>query len=325
MFEGKNRWNVGIDLGGTKIEVGLVDSQGQIIESCRLETDVQGGVAAVEQQMVEVVRSLASKSPYPLEGVGIGVAGQVEARTGRVIFAPNLYWHDVPLQEDLRRLLSLPVAVVNDVRAATWGEWLYGAGRQTKNLVCLFIGTGIGGGVVANGSLLTGSSNTLGELGHLVVDFRGPLCTCGNKGCLEAFAGGWGVAKQAQEAILNGNYKHSILMEMAHGDIRNITAKTIVQAAEQGDFLARQILEQMEQALIAGIVSIIHAFNPERLVIGGGLFEGLPGLIERIEPSIRKKALKAALTHLNIIPAQLHQQAGVIGAAVLEKENKSDE
>ena len=194
-------WAIGVDLGGTKVEVAQVDSAGQVRQRLRRPTDVRDGPAAVEAEIVAAVRELRQAVDAPPIGVGVGVAGQIEAASGAVRFAPNLGWHDVPLQADLQQALGLPVAVTNDVRAATWGEWLHGAGQGCDDLVCLFVGTGIGGGVVSGGRMLTGGSNTAGELGHMTIDLHGPPCHCGNRGCLEALAGGWAIARRAQEAI----------------------------------------------------------------------------------------------------------------------------
>jgi glucokinase len=132
---------------------------------------------------------------------GSGSAGQIDPEHGMVRFAPNLGWHNVPFQSDLAGALGLPVVVTNDVRAATWGEWLHGAGKGCNDLVCLFIGTGIGGGVVSGGKMLSGCSNTAGEVGHMIINLHGPPCSCGSRGCFEALAGGWAIARQAREAV----------------------------------------------------------------------------------------------------------------------------
>lgn len=312
-----DQYAIGVDLGGTKIAVALTDSEGHILDQTLLATDVAGGYLAIENQIAEAVHTLIKKHPYSIAGIGVGVAGQVEAKTGAVIFAPNLRWHHVSFQEDLMRLLNKPVIVVNDVRAATWGEWLYGAGQQCQNIVCLFVGTGIGGGIVCNGEVLQGSSNTLGEVGHTIIDFKGPKCTCGNDGCLEAYAGGWGVARQAKESLLKEPEKGSILMKLADSDIEKISAKLVSLAASQGDEIAKSVMQTMEQALIAGAISIVHSFNPERFVLGGGFIEGNPYLVEKISKGVHEKALKAATAKLAVVSAELHQEAGVVGAAAL--------
>ncbi|MBE0617241.1 MAG: ROK family protein, partial [Proteobacteria bacterium] len=172
---------VGVDLGGTKVAVGLVDADGGLVRRTRRTTDVQAGPEAITAQIAAAVKELrAVAGPDPI-CVGVGVAGQVEPDSGRVRFAPNLKWQDVPLGRLLREALGLPVAVTNDVRAATWGEWLHGAGQGCDHLVCVFVGTGIGGGVVTHGRVLEGYAKAAGELGHMTVALGGPECTCGNR------------------------------------------------------------------------------------------------------------------------------------------------
>jgi len=308
-------WAIGVDLGGTKVEVAQVDATGVMGQRLRRPTDVKDGPSAVEAEIVAAVHDLQTQVGSSAMGVGVGVAGQVDRDNGTVRFAPNLDWHDVPLQADLNEALDLPVLATNDVRAATWGEWLHGAGQGCGDLICLFLGTGIGGGIVSGGRILSGCSNTAGELGHMTIDLNGPPCHCGNQGCLEALAGGWAVARQAQAAVSNQPDAGSTLLEMAGGKPEAITAKLVVQAAHSGDALAGQLVDAMTQALIAGAVSLVNAFNPRRLILGGGLIEGLPELIEQVNQGLRQRALTAASAPLEVVPAQLHNDAGAVGAA----------
>jgi glucokinase len=174
VFRQKGRWAIGIDLGGTKTIVGQVDGQGKVRRKLLLPTNAPKGPASVKQAIASAVQTLLKDAGSLPAGIGVGVAGQVDAQKGAVFFAPNLGWRDEPLREDLARATGLPVRVENDVRAATRGEWLYGAGRGCNDLICLFVGTGIGGGVVSGGRLLAGCSNTAGELGHITIDLNGP-------------------------------------------------------------------------------------------------------------------------------------------------------
>lgn len=311
------RYAIGVDLGGTKIELGIVDEKGCIHQHRRLETLVHQGPAAVEEQILESVRSLQQETGVPLSGIGIGVAGQIQPRTGLVIFAPNLKWHYFPLQANIEKAIKIPVCIVNDVRAITFGEWLYGAGKGCRDLLCVFIGTGIGSGVVSDGRFLTGCSNTFGEIGHLTIDFNGPLCTCGKKGCLEAFAGGWGIAARAQEAIkANAQGKESqCMLKLADNKLEAVTAKIVVEAHRQEDPMAKVLMEEVQKALVAGFASLVNAYNPCRLIIGGGFIDGMPEMIPIIEEGVKKIALKAATQSLEIVRAQLGKGVGVIGSA----------
>ena len=313
----KDEWTVGVDLGGTKVEIAQVDSDGRLVRRLKCRTNVKGGPKAVERDIVDLTRQLkelASSSPV---GIGVGIAGQIDPQEGVVVFAPNLSWHDVPFQSDLRKALELPVVVTNDVRAAAWGEWLHGAGEGCDDLICLFVGTGVGGGVVSGGRMLTGCSNAAGELGHMTIELNGPICTCGQRGCLEAFAGGWAIAKTAQEAVSSDPAAGAMLMKLAGGTPDNITAKTVSEGARARDPLSLRLLERVGHALIAGASTIVNAFNPCRLILGGGVIDGLPELVDHIDRGTQKRALPAAAKSLQVLRARLGNDAGVVGAATL--------
>jgi glucokinase len=322
MAEEKPEWAIGVDLGGTKVEVALVDSAGTILERRRHPTPVSEGHDAVIKVIINLIQRLRQSGPDSAPaGVGIGVAGQVEAASGLVSFAPNLKWHDVPLGEDLQRSLELPVKVINDVRAATLGEWRHGAGRDCDDLICLFVGTGIGSGIVSGGRLLTGCTNSAGEVGHMTIDLHGPECSCGNRGCMEALAGGWGIARRAQEAIAADPEAGASMLIAAAGLVPNgplmqkINARLVAESAREGDPLAQKLMHEASDALVAGAVSLVNAFNPCRLILGGGVIEGSPELITEVEQGIQRYALAAARAKLQVLPAKLHNDSGVIGAA----------
>ncbi len=315
---------IGIDLGGSKIAFGTVDEEGRLLELLRHDTEMQGGYRAVLNQVVKGVEQLKGASGISMSGIGIGVAGQVDPGTGAVIFAPNLDWHNVPLKADVQAACAVPVAVTNDVRAALWGEWLFGAGRGCGDLVCIFIGTGIGGGIVCGGKVLEGCSNTAGEIGHMTVDLRGPLCNCGNRGCMEALAGGWAIARRAHENVKADPVLGSTILRMAGGTVEDITARTLVQAFYVGDALAAQIIDEVTDALAAGIAALVNAFNPCRIILGGGIIEGMPEMVSRIDNGVRRRALRAATGCLVISASKLGNEAGVIGAAALAMKTSYD-
>lgn len=317
MLKRELRYAIGVDLGGTKIELGVVDEMGSIHGHQRLVTLVQEGAAAIEEQILAGIDSLIRNADVPLLGVGIGVAGQVQAETGMVVFAPNLKWHNFPLQAHMEKVLKIPVRIVNDVRAITLGEWLYGAGKGSRDLLCIFVGTGIGSGVVSGGKLLTGCSNAFGEVGHLTIDLNGPLCTCGKQGCWEALAGGWGIAARAQEAIEadgRGNASQALL-NLAGGHLSAVTARVVVEAYHQKNPMAEQLIKQVEKALVAGCASLVNVYNPCRLILGGGFIDGMPEIIQTIDKGIKENALKAATQSLEVVKAQLGKEVGVLGSA----------
>lgn len=308
-------WAIGVDLGGTKIAVAKVGLEGFLEKRLLIETNVKGGPPAVIADIVRAVRHFQETAESPPAGVGVGVAGQIDEKSGLVRFAPNLGWRDEPFGQNLSKELGLPVTVINDVRAAAWGEWRHGAGRGCSDLVCLFVGTGIGGGVVSGGRMLTGCSNTAGELGHMTIDRHGPPCHCRNHGCLEALASGWAIAGRARDDIRHDPSAGAHLLAEAGGEIEAVTAKTVAQGARAGDLLARRLMDDVASALIAGAVIIVNAFNPCRLILGGGVIEGTPELVARIDEGVRRRALSAALSKLEVLAAQLHNDAGVIGTA----------
>jgi len=311
----KEQYAIGVDLGGTKIEIACVDSNGTVLKKLRLATDVNGGSQAVQNQIIAGINEIRSDLSIPVIGIGIGVAGQIDPHSGIVHFAPNLNWHRVPLRDNIASALHMPVFIINDVKAAAWGEWLFGAGVGHEDVVCMFVGTGIGGAIISGGKMLDGCSNTSGEIGHMTIDMRGPMCTCGNRGCLEAISGGWAIAKHAKESILTYQTANSTLLELADGKIENVSAKTVIEAVRKHDYLAQLILEHVKQGLIAGCVSIVNAVNPSKLILGGGIIDGAPELIPLIEWGIRQRALQAAVSSLHVASAKLGKEANVIGAA----------
>ncbi len=309
---------LGIDLGGTKVEISLVDPTGCVIASHRSPTQPEKGPDGVIADIVECVRGCFGAAGKTAQAAGIGMAGQIEKDTGIVRFAPNLGWHDVPLKDSLEKELNVPVLVTNDVRAATYGEWRYGAGKGSDDLVCIFVGTGIGGGVVSGGRLLEGCNNAAGELGHITIVTDGRKCHCRNYGCLEAYAGGWAIAERAQEAVQSEPKLGQPIIELA-GSIGQISALTVTQACANGEPLAQRIVEETVQYLAAGLVGIVNAFNPCLLVLGGSVVEGLSAYISAIELIVRRNALEVAVEELRITTTSLGNKAGAIGAAALAR------
>ena len=309
---------MGVDLGGTKIETALVDAAGHILSSHRRLTHLDKGPDRVIADIVMSVETCQGEVSKRAQALGIGVAGQVD-RAGTLRFAPNLGWRNVPLQQRLEETLNMPVAINNDVRAATWGEWQHGAGQGVDDLVCLFVGTGVGGGIVSGGRLLEGCRNTAGELGHITIVSGGRRCHCPNQGCLEAYAGGWAIAKRAQEAVSSDPEAGQCLLTLA-GSVREISAATVTQAYTDGDLLASRLVEETAQYLAAGVVSIVNTFNPRLLVLGGGVIQGLSEYVCKVERTVRENALQAAVEGLCIVTAALSDKAGVIGAAALARD-----
>ncbi len=311
------RLTLGVDLGGTKANIGIVDSTGRLL--CSYKSLIHSSKRP--EKIIDTILAgidFCQNKVGKAEALGIGVAAQINRR-GVVIASPNLGWRNVPLKNMLEDQLGLPVLMTNDVRAATWGEWRYGSGQGVDFLVVLFVGTGIGGGVIINGNLLAGYNNTGGELGHMTIVFDGRKCRCPNKGCLEAYAGGWAIAKRAQEAIQASPKEGEFLVSLA-GSVENVSAESVSRAFRKGNILARRLVEETGSYLAAGVVSLVNAFSPCMVVLGGGVVEGIPELIEMVKEVVPSMALEASVEGLEIVKARLGGDAAVVGAASLSQE-----
>lgn len=309
----KQRVILGIDLGGTKTDIGIVDPSGKILRREVIKTSKKGPDTVVNE-IKNVVDKLSSQDET-IVAAGVGMAGQIDGDTGLVHFAPNLGWKEFPLGSELEAVLKCPVRVTNDVRAAAWGEWLYGAGKGCSDLICVFVGTGIGAGVVSGGKMLTGATNTAGEVGHMTLDLNGPVCSCGNRGCFEALVSGWAIAKRAKEVVTYDSVAGKKLLDLIGGTIEEITAGKIFEAYHVKSPLAIKVVEEAKEALIAGIANLINIYNPAKIIMGGGIINGSPFLIDVIREGVPKRALKVPVEGVEIIQAKIKADAGVVGAA----------
>lgn len=305
-------WAIGVDIGGTKTSIGCVDADGFVMNRTSMPTDVAAGPEGIIQQIIASIKDIAYQRSRPPVGIGVGMAGQIDSANGTVFFAPNLHWINVPLQTQLNKALGLPVKVINDVRAATIAEWYYGTGRVSEDFVCLFIGTGIGSGIVSGGRLLEGHNNSAGEFGHMTINYNGPKCSCGSTGCLQTYAGGLGIAQRAQQKIFADPS-----LGKDFSDPAQLTAKDIVAAYRKGNVLAEQVIHEARRALVFGAKNIVNALNPQLLILGGGVFRGLPEIRDWIEVGVREQALKSATEQLQVLPSKLMEDAGIVGAATL--------
>jgi glucokinase len=311
---------LGVDVGGTKIDTALIDSTGRILASHYRLIDPAKEPQTMIADVIDSVKICLHDSGQTAAALGVGIAGQIDKVNGIVRRSPNLpAWQDVHFGRQLAEALQIPVAVNNDARAITFGEWQYGAGRGVEDLVCLFVGTGIGGSVVAGGRLLEGCGNSAGELGHLTVVAGGRKCHCPNDGCLEAYAGGWAIAERARDIVRANPQSGQAIINLA-GEIDKITSITVAQAYHDGDALAHRLVKDTAKYLAAGLVSIVNAFNPCLIILGGSVILGLPELVPAVEKRIKEQALQTAVEQLRITTAALGNKAGVIGAAAMARE-----
>lgn len=307
---------VGVDLGATRVRAAVVNHEGRSLALHHHPTDPEMGSDHIIDEIVECVGGCIRGVGQQVSALGVGVAGQVD-HFGVVRSSPNLKWHNVPLKEMLEDRLQMPVVVVNDVRAAAFGEWQFGSGRQESDLVVLFVGTGIGGGIITGGNLLSGCTNTGGELGHMTIVVGGRRCHCPNAGCLEAYAGGWAIAERAQAAVREDPCAGRLLLSLAAEE--DITAITVRDAFRQGDPMAGRLVEETAGYLAAGAVGIVNIVNPRLLVLGGGVIEGLPEIVGMVEESVRAHALEPGVQTLSMVKAALGERAGIIGAGALAR------
>jgi len=309
----------GIDIGGTNLRCGIVGKGGTV--KSRLSVSFPKSLNEAEKQVDFIVKNvkqfLSANEKYGVESIGVGIAGQIDDKSGSVLFSPNLNWHEVPLKHILEKETGLGVYVTNDLTAITYGEWKFGSGKGENNIICIFVGTGIGSGIIIDGSLYSGCSNAAGEIGHITVVSGGRKCTCGNSGCLEAYAGGLGIANIAKEraaADING-FKN--IIDAAGGVIGGITAETVAAAYKSGDKKAAELIKETGIYLSDGVISAVNFLNPCAIILGGGVIDGIPDMFDTVKNETCKRALKASLSNLKMLKSALREDAGIIGAAGL--------
>jgi glucokinase len=264
----------------------------------------------------DTVNELAS-SCGGLAALGVACAGQIHPETGTVVDAPNLDWHDVPLAAELRRVMGVRVVVENDVRAAAWGEFAYGAGLGADSLVAVFVGTGVGSGAVLDGRLWRGASNVAGEVGHTQVVPDGVPCPCGARGCLERYVSGSGFQQRFGDALSAGT--STVLRERTGGDVDRLTAGLVYEAAVAGDELASALWRDARRYLTIALANYVTVVNPRVLVLGGGVIEAVPALFESATRGVPAATTRLARETLRIERAHLGDWSGVVGAAALAR------
>jgi len=307
-----------IDLGGAKIIAAIVSHHGQIMAKDYSLTLADEGVEAVTGRVflaIDRLLKLKDIAPPQLHSISIAAAGAIDLERGRVTSSPNLPgWHDIPLRDIVSSKYRVNTILINDANAAALGEHQLGAGKGVNNLILITVGTGIGGGIIASGRLYTGTIGSAGEVGHMTIDVNGPRCSCGNIGCWEVLASGTAMAREAINRISHG--ERSILTKMVEGKIEKITAETVEAAAREGDSLALGVISQVATYLGVGMVNLVNIFNPEMIIVGGGMAKMGELLLEPARQVVRERAFKVAAEVVRIVPAQLGEDAGVLGAAV---------
>lgn len=311
-----NKYVISIDMGGTNIRVGVVDEFGGVKHKRSILTEADLGKESVVERLIQLIQSTYNNSSREDEVIGLSLAvpGPYDVSSGVFYNPPNLPgWDKFYFREALEKHLEIPIYIINDANAAALGEYVYGAGKEFRYLVYLTLGTGIGSGVIINGELLMGSRGFAPEFGHMTIDKNGPVCNCGNIGCLEALASGTAISKLTIEKLKNGS--SSILNKLVSGEFHDINAKMVASAAKNGDDLALSIMKQAGSNLGVGLVNIIHSFDPEIIVLGGGLVESLDIMMPSIEFEISKRVMINQKDKVRLVVSQIEENVALLGAA----------
>jgi glucokinase len=313
---------IGVDLGGTKILAGVFDLKLQNLGSTKFSTKPQRGPEAVIERVARCVLDAIDECDLSLKqvrAVGIGAPGAVDVEHGEVIFAPNLGWKDVALVKELEKRLDVPVFLENDCKACMLGVYEVELKAKPRHALGIFIGTGIGGGIIINGELYGGVNHTAGEVGHMVIDVNGPKCGCGNKGCFEVFASRLALFRAIQTAIKNG--QKSILTEMLGDDLSDLRSNHIRKAINRGDKVVEKIVEEAAEYTGLAVGNLINLLNPEVVVLGGGVIEALNDeMMPTIIKTAKEHVMPGTFRNVSIVASKLGDDAGITGAAVLARE-----
>ena len=314
------KYSIGIDLGGTKILIGLVEKEsGKVVSHIKKKTKKEKGPENIVRKMVEGVEELleeSGKSFTEISSIGIGSAGQIDRKNGIIIGAPNLDCYNLNLKEILQNKFNIPVFVGNDVEVATIGEQKFGAGKGCADFVCVFVGTGIGSAIVKNGHIIYGATGTAGELGHIIVDLNGRPCACGAYGCLEAYASRSAIETRIEGALKKGR-KSCISEYLEEG--KAITSSMIRKSIEREDELVTQCVSEASEYLSGGLASVINLINPELIILGGGLIEAVDYFYKQTIKKAKSKSLPVPAEKIMFSKTILGNYSGVIGAALLDE------
>lgn len=315
-----SKYSIGIDLGATKILTGIVNTEnGEVISSVKKKTKKDKGSERIIHKIIKSIYTVLEESKIDIkeiENIGIGAAGQTDREKGIIINAPNIDFSEINIKEILENEFKKPVLLGNDVEIATIGEMYFGAGKNENDFICIFVGTGIGAGIVENGHLRYGATGTAGEIGHLIVDSGGRSCGCGGCGCLEAYASRLAIEKRIIGALRKGR-KSDIVNYMKED--KPIKTSMIRKALGNNDELIKQIIDEASEYLASGIAGINNFYNPSLIILGGGLMNAIEYFYKRTTETAKIKSLPTPAMKIRFKKAQLGDFSGVIGAALLNE------
>ena len=312
---------IGIDIGGTTVKFGLISNDGELFKKWSIPTKKENNGATIVN---DIWNSLAQTiesfniNKDTIIGIGVGIPGYVDTGSGLVYEAINIGWKNINIKQQLEELTGLPVFIENDANIAVLGENWRGAGNKAKHVIAVTLGTGVGGGIIANGKILNGQNGMAGELGHILIEEDGALCNCGNRGCIETIASATGIVRQAMEEI---TVNPSSPLAAFFDEKKSISSEDVFELAARGDTLAEGIVERTATILGSTFANLGVILNPEKILIGGGVSEAGEPLLDKITASFRANALPRVIDACEIKLAQLGNDAGIIGAAYLVKQN----
>jgi glucokinase len=308
---------VGVDIGGTKIAAGVVDEDGTLLAQTRRETDAEDP-GAIEDAVISAVAEL--RTHHPVGAVGVAAAGFISPRRDGVVFAPNIAWRDYPLRERLARGIDLPIVVENDANAAGWAEFRFGVAREARSMVMLTVGTGLGGAIVVDSTLLRGAFGAAGEIGHIRMVPNGHYCGCGHEGCWEMYASGRALTRAARMALVTQADRAGRLRELAEASGTRVKGPHVTAAAREGDPLASELVAELGRWIGAGIADLVAVLDPEIVVIGGGVAEsGDLVLLPAREEFRAQLSARGFRPEARVEIALLGNEAGIVGAADLAR------
>ena len=311
----KKKYSVGVDLGGTSIKVGLVDSKGKIVKKVSVDSCASKGPEAVIEQIVKGIKSVTKKNDKIL-GIGIGSPGAVKLKKGTVENPPNFpNWGKVHLGKAIKEKFDCDVYVENDANAAAIGELIYGAGRKIENFIMITLGTGVGGGIIINKKIYRGETGGAGEIGHVTIDYEGPQCKCGSFGCIESYLGNNYLIDRVKKQLQDR--RDSLLIKLANNDLNLLTPQLIHQAAEDGDDFARSIIVDCGSKLGYVLASAVNILDITTVFIGGGVAGFGQILFDSVELSLKERVIKPFRERIIVKPAKLKNNAGIKGASAL--------
>jgi glucokinase len=312
---------IGVDVGGTKVAAGFVDPQGEIRQHTRIAMNPRGtaaeGLAAVTSA-IDALLALAPESRDAAQHIGICAPGPLDQNTGVVLNPPNVpCWRNFPLAAEISRRYGGRVKIENDANAAALAEGLWGAGRGYRNVFYACIGTGIGTGILFDGHIFRGRTGAAAEGGHVTIDYNGPRCGCGKRGCIEVLASGTAIGKKARAKLGGAGLRHSVIWELAGGDSNAITSEMVGQAYTAGDELAKEVLMETAELLVVWLGNIVDLLEPDIMIVGGGAGAMLSPLFDKIRNRLPNWCVNSRCLEIPLVTAHYGANAGIAGGAAL--------